>query len=79
MQPGKPEPVIPQADVQITNVALGEELKDAAGRTVIKFSFENPIQMDDEDEEDDEEEHTPPISTTVLCSLTAGKVCSSTR
>ena len=79
MQPGKPEPVIPQADVQITNVALGEELKDTTGRTVVKFSFESPIQMDDEDEDEDEEEPTPLISTTVLCSLTAGKVCSSTR
>ncbi|KIK09163.1 hypothetical protein K443DRAFT_671656 [Laccaria amethystina LaAM-08-1] len=72
LQSGKPEPVIPQADVRITNVALGEELKDVTGRTVIKFSFENPIQMDDEDE--DEEEPTPAISTTVLCSLTAGKI-----
>lgn len=70
MAPGQPQAVIPQADIRITNVALGEEVADASGRTTVKFTYNTLIQVDTDDEEDALE----PLSTTVLCSLTAGKV-----
>jgi FK506-binding nuclear protein len=70
LAPGKPQTIVPQADIRIANVALGEEVVDASGRTTVKFTYNTPIQVDEDDEEDAPE----PLSTTVLCSLTAGKV-----
>ena len=65
--------------VQITNVAFGEEISDANSRTVVKLTFESLTSGLDED--DDEEEKEPKsdnaderMATTVLCSLTPGKV-----
>lgn len=71
--PGKPEAFIPQSDLRITNVALGDELADESGRTTVKLTYQTLVDIDD-DESADEEAPQEPISTTVLCSLTAGKV-----
>lgn len=82
MIPGEPDEFTPPCDLRITNVALGDELEDETGRTTLKLTYRHPSSRDDsddegeekdekdEDEEDDEDE---PI-TTVLCSLTPGKV-----
>lgn len=69
------EPVsfIPQSDLRITNIALGDELADAASRTSVKLTYQTPVKLDDDDE-DDEEDAPEPLSTTVLGSLTPGKV-----
>jgi len=70
--------------VQITNVAFGEEISDTNSRTVVKLTFESLTSgLDDDEDEDDEEKEKEPksdhademIATTVLCSLTPGKVC----
>lgn len=73
MSPDKPESIIPQSDLRITNVALADELKDENGRTTIKLNYHTPIAP----EESDDEEGSPqaePLSTTVLCSLIPSKV-----
>lgn len=76
LKPGKPESVIPPADLRITNAALGEELADEKSRTSVKLTYQHPGGDDEEDEEeDDEEAHTV---TTVLCSLTPNKIEQST-
>jgi len=71
--------------VQITNVAFGEEISDTNSRAVVKLTFESlTAGLDDDEDEDDEEKEKEPksddadgtIATTVLCSLTPGKVCS---
>lgn len=64
--------MIPQADLRITNVALGDVLKDASGRTTVKLTYNTLVKLDEDDE--DEEDVPEPLSTTVLCSLTGGKV-----
>lgn len=53
-------------------MALGDELADDNGRTSVKLTYQTPSPDDDEDEEDEEEGGDP--VTTVLCSLTPGKV-----
>ena len=73
------EPVsfIPQSDLRITNIALGDELADASGRTSVKLTYATPIKTPDdgEDDGDGEDAESPePLSTTVLGSLTPGKV-----
>ena len=82
--PGEPAVISPPADVRITNVALGDELADESGRTTVKLVYRTPGQggdsdeedEDEEDKEEDEDEDKPgQLSTTVLCSLTPGKVC----
>ncbi|TFK44817.1 hypothetical protein BDQ12DRAFT_673624 [Crucibulum laeve] len=70
LTPGKEEVVVPQADLRITNAALGDELADAIGRTTVKFTYDTLIRVEDEDEEIE----APPTTTTILCSLTGGKV-----
>jgi FK506-binding nuclear protein len=73
LTPGQKETIVPQADLQIKNAALGEQLSDGSGRTTVKLTYQNPAVHDDEVDELDEE--TPEAEmTTVLCSLTAGKV-----
>ncbi|KIM92070.1 hypothetical protein PILCRDRAFT_111087 [Piloderma croceum F 1598] len=73
LKPSKePLSFIPQSDLRITNIALGDELADASGRTSVKLTYQTPIKLDDEDEDD--EESAEPISTTVLGSLTPGKI-----
>ncbi|KAI0958860.1 hypothetical protein AcV7_004560 [Taiwanofungus camphoratus] len=77
VSPDKPESIIPQSDLRITNVALADELKDENGRTTIKLNYHTPIAP----EESDDEEGSPqaePLSTTVLCSLIPSKIEQST-
>ena len=54
-------------------MALTDELPDLTGRTSVKLSFQTPVKVDDSDEDEDVSD---PISTTVLGSLTPGKVLS---
>lgn len=63
LTPGKVETFEPPADLRITNVALGDVIKDA-GRTSVKLTFEPSGGLDEEDEDD-----VPQAVTTVLCSL----------
>lgn len=74
MHPGvEPEEFVPQADLRVTNVALGDELADENGRTVVKLIHMNPV-APDTDDEDDVELRQEAVET-VLCSLIPGKVC----
>ncbi|KAG0700721.1 hypothetical protein DFH29DRAFT_930437 [Suillus ampliporus] len=73
LKPGQKETIVPQADLQIKNAALGEELSDVSGRTTIKLTYINPATNDDEEDEVDAESPEAEMST-VLCSLTAGKI-----
>ena len=73
MQPGKEETFKVPNDLRITNVALGTEVVEEKGRTSVKLTYRAPKVADSEDEEDEDEEEDAP-STTVLCSLTPGKV-----
>lgn len=73
MKPGEePLEFIPQSDLRITNIALGDVLADPSGRTSIKLTYQTPVKLDSDDE--DNEDAPDPISTTVLGSLTPGKV-----
>ena len=78
LTPGKAEVIVPQADLQIKNAALPDELQHESARTSVKLTYQSLSSVDDEDEdEDDDEEDEPPSGTavtTVLCSLTPGKV-----
>jgi len=76
--------------VQITNVAFGEEITDANSRTVVKLTFDSLTSGLDDDEDIEDREKAPksddedegfadPKATTVLCSLTPGKVRSRTH
>ncbi|THH29954.1 hypothetical protein EUX98_g4242 [Antrodiella citrinella] len=81
LEPGETQAVVPLSDLRVTNVALGESLVDENGRTSVKLVYIGPSgdESDDEEEgeEDDEAEDKPgseePIST-ILCSLTPGKI-----
>jgi len=73
VSPGKPVTFVPQSDLKITNVALGDKLADNSARTSVKVTYSTPIKMDDDDDDDDDD-GPPPMSETVLCSLTPGKV-----
>jgi hypothetical protein len=73
LKPGKEEVVTPQADIKITNIALGDVLSDASGRTTVKFTYHPPSQPD-EDDEDGGENVSESLSTAVLCSLKPGTV-----
>jgi len=75
LTPGQKETLVPQADLQIKNAALGEQLSDASGRTTVKLTYQNPAKYDDDEDEDENDEESPEMEiTTVLCSLTPGKV-----
>ncbi|KAH9938946.1 hypothetical protein B0H21DRAFT_757649 [Amylocystis lapponica] len=81
LEPGEPIEINPPSDLRITNAALSDELADETGRTTIKLSYKIPVPSDSEDEnEEEDEDHEghehghAEISTTVLCSLTPGKV-----
>lgn len=73
LKPEEPEAFIVPEDLRITNVALGTEVIEEKGRTSVKLTYRAPKVADSEDEEDEDEEEDAP-STTVLCSLTPGKV-----
>ncbi|KAG2132436.1 uncharacterized protein EDB93DRAFT_905504 [Suillus bovinus] len=74
LTPGQKETIVPQADLQIKNAALGENLSDESGRTTVKLTYQNPAKIDDEEEDEVDEEFPEDEITTVLCSLTAGKI-----
>jgi len=63
------------ADLRITNVALGETLADASGRTTVKLVYQAAKASEDSDEEEgsDAEGESDAVAT-ILCSLTPGKV-----
>ncbi|KAF8236500.1 hypothetical protein L208DRAFT_1432481 [Tricholoma matsutake] len=71
LKPGKEEVVAPQADVRITNIALGDVLSDASGRTTVKFKYRPPSQPDSDDE-DEGKNDLASLATAVLCSLKPG-------
>lgn len=71
LTPGEEEIVIPQADVRVSNAALGEKLQDQDGRTAVKISYSK---NDDDSEDEDEGEGEESIASFILCALTAGKV-----
>lgn len=70
-------------DLRITNVALGADIAEENGRTSVKLTYKG-VQFgesddeEDDDEEDEEEEkekgYEEVTRTTILCSLTPGKV-----
>ena len=76
LQPGEPETFTVPNDLRVTNVALGAEMQE--GRTSVKLTYRLPKLFDSDDEEDedeeDEEDKEGEATTTVLCSLTPGKV-----
>ncbi|KIK45116.1 hypothetical protein CY34DRAFT_801970 [Suillus luteus UH-Slu-Lm8-n1] len=74
LTPGQKETIVPQADLQIKNAALGEKLSDESGRTTVKLTYINPAKIDDDDENEEEQPSAEDEITTVLCSLTAGKI-----
>ncbi|KAF7790416.1 hypothetical protein EIP86_001371 [Pleurotus ostreatoroseus] len=75
--------ISPEADIHITNVALGSELADEKGRTSLKLIYLNRQSQDSEDEEesedgeDGEDEDDRPkgeLVETTICTLTPGMV-----
>ncbi|GJE87440.1 FKBP-like protein [Phanerochaete sordida] len=77
LKPGQQEALMLPSDLRITNVALGDELEDESARTSVKLTYRGPSGGDDSDEESqDEEEEDDDVEsvTTVLCSLTPGKI-----
>jgi hypothetical protein len=58
LRPGQPESVYVRRDFQITNVALGEELTDSNGRSVVKVTHSpiNPVLLESDDEDSDDED-----------------------
>ncbi|KAL4074205.1 hypothetical protein V8B97DRAFT_724746 [Scleroderma yunnanense] len=75
LQPGEKEAFVPHGDIQIKNAALSDVLADENGRTTIKFTYPSlAVDTDeDEDDEDDDKSYADTV-TTVLCSLTPGKI-----
>lgn len=71
LTPGKPEIIEGHNDRTVTNIAIGDdsEAPSKSGRSTVKLTYPNVAY--DEDEDDDPEEET---ITTVLCSLSVGKV-----
>ncbi|KIJ19030.1 hypothetical protein PAXINDRAFT_166927 [Paxillus involutus ATCC 200175] len=76
INPGKEEVIVPQGDLQIKNAALPDVLTDGSGRTTVKLTYLNLASpdTDDEDEEDEDAHPEGDAVTTVLCSLTPGKI-----
>jgi len=72
LTPGKEVVISPPVDLRITNVALADVLADANGRTVVKFSYSNFSAGPGEESDDDDMSES--MLSTVLCSLTAGKI-----
>ncbi|KAI8992949.1 hypothetical protein BD414DRAFT_535538 [Trametes punicea] len=86
--PGEPSVISPAGDIRITNIALGDQLADESGRTTVKLIYRRPgadeEESDEESDEEDEENNDKKdkedtdLVTTVLCSLTPGKIEQST-
>ncbi|KAK0212778.1 hypothetical protein DFS33DRAFT_1492677 [Desarmillaria ectypa] len=71
LTPGKPEIIEAHSDRTVTNIAIGDdsEAPSKSSRSTVKLTYPNVAY--DEDEDDDSEEEN---ITTVLCSLSVGKV-----
>ncbi|GBE81394.1 FK506-binding protein [Sparassis crispa] len=72
-KPGEPTAFSPAGDLRITNVALGDQLADETGRTVLKLVYQT-AGAPEEDDEDEESVDIEPVTSTVICSLTPGKI-----
>ncbi|PSS29869.1 hypothetical protein PHLCEN_2v2636 [Hermanssonia centrifuga] len=75
--PGQPEAFIVPNDLKVTNIALGEAIVEENGRTSVKMTYTIPgvSNLDDEDKDANGDAGTDPITgTTILCSLTPGKI-----
>jgi FK506-binding nuclear protein len=71
LKSGESETVIPQADLRITNAALGGRIDRPGARSSVQITYDKfPGEAHDDDDEDEEEE----AKTTILCSLTPGSV-----
>lgn len=75
MTPGKTFRLPAERDFRITNAALGDKLADKDGRSTIKLLFHDITADDSDEDEDDESKAKAPLTETILCSLTPGKVC----
>lgn len=78
LQPGEKTELAVIKDIRITNAALDAELKDENARSSVKLTFTKPSpdfedDSEEDEDEDDEDEHVEQV-TSVLCSLTPGKV-----
>lgn len=60
-------------EIRITNIALGASLVDEKGRTTVQLTYDPAPQPEDLDS--DAGSNVGAQVTTVLCSLTPGKVC----
>ena len=83
VSPGQELEIVPQSDLRITNVALDETLQDPNGRSTVTLSYlpMSAFAMNSDDEDEEEAEPKDPseeIKTAVLCSLTGGRIESTT-
>ena len=80
VEPGKFTQFTPERDIRLSLAALGEKIEDESSRSTIKLTYLKPMDVysDDEDEEEEAEkskdDEESPIVTTVLCSLSPGRV-----
>ncbi|THH19960.1 hypothetical protein EW146_g1320 [Bondarzewia mesenterica] len=65
IKPGERESIIPQGDLRITNVALGDELQDDSGRTSVKLTYLRPVNVEDSDSDSEEAEIEGTEATTI--------------
>ncbi|KZV85029.1 hypothetical protein EXIGLDRAFT_775961 [Exidia glandulosa HHB12029] len=70
LEPGKKYSYLVEREFRVTNAALGEELADEKGRSVVKVAYIDPNTDDDSDDDDAAQTQIE----TVLCSLRAGLV-----
>lgn len=75
LEPGKKTKITPQADIRVTTAALGDKLEDDDSRTSVKLTYLAPVAPETEDDDEDEDEDLQQ-SSTILCSLTPGRVSS---
>lgn len=77
VEPGKKTTFTAQADIRLTNATLDANLVDEKSRTSVKLIYETPSRIGEDGELEDEKSETSESAktTTILCSLTPGKVC----
>ncbi|KAJ7072223.1 hypothetical protein C8F01DRAFT_1103001 [Mycena amicta] len=73
LQPKKKLPLHTPASIRLTNVALGDVLADESARTTIKLTHDK-IFIPNSDDEDEDVPEKPSKLSTVICSLTPGKI-----
>ena len=75
VEPGKKTTFTAPADILLTNATFDPTISDESSRTTLKLIYETPQRLNYEsDEEEEEKEDQPEQTTTILCSLTPGKV-----